>query len=110
QARYFYDYYFQPGHRGTPRWVLRLAEFLVAKPDLVFFIDRDADNIYRDKPELTVPEIREQQKRIRCLLSRLPGATALDGDSGVEATVAAAHNAILNHVGVLPSGGPIVRA
>lgn len=89
-ARYYYDYYFQPGHRRTPRWILRAIELLVVKPDLILFIDRPAEDIYRDKPELAVEEIAEQQQRIKALLRGCPNSVILDGNRGAEDTIQAA--------------------
>jgi len=81
-ARYFYDYYFQPGHRQTPRWLVQAIERIVAEPDVIYFIDRPAEDIYRDKPELAISEIQEQQNRIKAILSGRPNAVILDGTLG----------------------------
>jgi thymidylate kinase len=86
-ARYFHDYYYQLGYGKVPKWYLRILEALVPRPDLILYLDRDADEIYRGKPELDVDEIRRQQKVIKEVVAERPYAHVIDASEGVEETV-----------------------
>jgi thymidylate kinase len=96
--RYYYDYFYQIGNRGLPRWYLKLFGCLVPKPDLVVEIDRDADEIYRQKPELTVKEIRIEQDIIHQLLAGCPETRVVDARHGLDATGKAVESLILQWV------------
>ena len=86
-ARYFYDYHYQLGYRNVPRWYLRLLERLIPKPDLVIYLERDANEIFQDKPELDVEEISRQQNVIRRLVAERSHACTVDASCGIEGTV-----------------------
>jgi len=86
-ARYFHDYYYQRGYGRVPRWYLRILEALVPKPDLIVYLDREAEEIHAGKPELEVEEIRRQQAVIKDLMAGREGAVAMDASHGVEETV-----------------------
>lgn len=88
-ARYFYDYYFQIANKNTPRWILRLFEFLVPKPDVVFVLNRDASDIYALKPELTIEEIQRQQAVISRLARTRRWFVSIDASKGIDVTVQA---------------------
>ena len=87
--RYYYDYYFQLGYLHCPRWLLNCVEYLVPKPDLAIFFDRDAREIYATKPELTVAEIEREQKIIRELLANRSFGRTIDASKGIEPTIEA---------------------
>jgi amino acid adenylation domain-containing protein len=91
--RSFLDYYFLMGHQRLAPWYLTLLSRLVPEPDLLFYVRRSAEAIYRDKPELTLDEIARQQTIIERLVQAHPRGVTLDADAGVARTVdaAAAH-------------------
>jgi thymidylate kinase len=93
--RSFYDYYYQLGHRRCPRWYLNLWSCLIPKPDLLFYIEGDAERIHGRKPELTAEEIRIEQDILRGLAARFPFGHRLDGDAGIDAMIAAGRREIL---------------
>ena len=66
-GRYYYDFYFQRNHSRLSPFLVSLIEKFIPKPDLVLILDRDADQIFRSKPELSVKEIKRQQ----IIISRL---------------------------------------
>lgn len=68
-SRYFYDYYFQISNRNFPHMLLDLFGFFVPQPDIVFYLERPAVDIYNGKPELSVLEIIRQQEQIKHLSS-----------------------------------------
>ena len=86
-ARYFQDYFYQRGYGNVPRWYLRLLEFFTTSPDLILYLDRDADEIYRGKPELDVEEIERQQQVIRKIVGGRSNAELIDASEGIEPTV-----------------------
>lgn len=86
-ARYFHDYYYQRGYGNVPRWYLRFLEFLVPRPDQIFYLHRDPEEIYRGKPELDLAEIQRQQQVIRELVHSRSNAMVIDAGDGIEATV-----------------------
>ena len=94
-ARFFHDYYYQRGYGKVPRWYLRALEALVPKPDLILYLDRDADEIYRGKPELDADEIRRQQKVIKEVVARRPHAHVIDASGGIDATVEAVRKMVI---------------
>lgn len=85
--RYYYDYYYMLGHSRVPKWFLDLVEILVPKPDLIFYLDRPAKEIYAQKPELTVDEIERQQLEIKSLLANNKHARLIDAGKGVISTI-----------------------
>ncbi|MDD2599383.1 MAG: hypothetical protein PHO37_09175 [Kiritimatiellae bacterium] len=86
--RYYFDYYYMRGHMHCPKWYLNLIGCMVPKPDMVFVLERSAEEIYAQKPELSVEEIKRQQEAIRLCLNGKKYARIIDASEGVEATIA----------------------
>lgn len=82
--RSYYDYYFQLGHTHLPRWILKFFQLPVPKPDLILYLKRDAEEMFRSKPELTVEEIQREQGVIEDLLRDNHRAVTVDGTQGIE--------------------------
>ena len=82
------------GHMRSPVWFKRLIGLIVPKPDLIFYLDRPAEEIFNQKPELEVEEICRQQKAIRSLIAGNARARTIDASNGVEATIAAVNKEI----------------
>ncbi len=97
-ARYFYDYYYQSNNRRLSMPIKRMIEVLVPRPQFIFFLDRDAQEIHDGKPELPVEEIAKQQQIIRERLSIYPQFREVDARAGAEATA----RAILHYLQGLP--------
>lgn len=72
--RYFYDIIVDPrrSRLSLPGWISRLYLAVTPKPDLVFFLDADADVIYARKQELPPEEIARQLQAYRELARRYP--------------------------------------
>lgn len=83
-ARYFYDYYYQRSNRNAPLWLINFIVQVVPKPDLVFYIDREAQNIFDLKPELSIEEIQKQQSIIGGLAEKYEQFTRIDCNGDVE--------------------------
>jgi thymidylate kinase len=70
--RYFYDIIVDPlrSRLSLPGWVSRFYLAMTPKPDLIFFLDADADVIYARKQELPPEEIARQLHAYRELTER----------------------------------------
>ncbi|MDC1247616.1 hypothetical protein N8Z41_03885, partial [Amylibacter sp.] len=95
-ARYFYDYYYQSNNRGLSNWIKQIIEILVPRPEYIFFLDRDAQEIHNGKPELPVCEIIKQQGIIRERLSQYPEFQVIDARFGAQKTVEIIHNILIS--------------
>ena len=82
-ARYFYDYYFQVANLNAPHWLLDFFLKVITKPDIVFYIKREASDIYEGKPELSIEEIMRQQNVIESLAKRNENFFIVDGSQGI---------------------------
>ena len=71
----------------SPEWFKRLVGFVVPKPNIVFVLERPAEEIFSQKPELEVDEIKRQQQAIRRSLGRDKRTIFIDAGNGVEQTV-----------------------
>lgn len=85
--RYFCDYFYMRGHMNCPTWWKKMFEKLAPKPDLIFALERPAEDIYAQKPELTVEEIKREQDVIRAYLKGKKSARIIDASHGLDATV-----------------------
>lgn len=83
-ARYFYDYYFQIANKNVPRSFLNVILKLIPKPEVVFYISRSAEDIYEKKPELSLDEIKRQQRIIESLCDEHDNFFKLDSSKGVD--------------------------
>lgn len=99
-ARYVYDYGYQRAYCRAPKLVYSIMLLMAAKPDFVFTIDRDGEEIFACKPELSVEEIKRQQNSIKSLMAHKPYFHVLDGNHGVDATVASALALIIRKIQV----------
>jgi thymidylate kinase len=72
--RYFYDFVVDPyrSRIRLPLWLRKAYLATVPKPDLVFFLDCDADIVFARKQELSRDEIERQMKECRKLVASSP--------------------------------------
>lgn len=72
--RYFFDFIVDPrrSRLSLPTWVPRLFLSMTPQPDLVFFLDADAEEIFARKQELQPDEIARQLDAYRALAARNP--------------------------------------
>lgn len=72
--RYFYDFVVDPrrSRLDLPRWMRMLFLRMTPQPDIVFFLDCDAETVYARKQELTLDEIARQLDVYRHLASSNP--------------------------------------
>ncbi len=93
--RYFYDYYINGTHRKIPEWLFKLISYLIPKPDLVIWLKADPAAIYKRKPELSVEQIKWQNRRCHRLTEFLRSAVSVKSDEGPEVVLAGFHEAIV---------------
>ena len=85
--RYYYDYYYMRGHIKSPKWFKDLIGLIIPKPQIIFVLERPAEEIFRGKPELEIDEIKRQQKAIRDNFGKSSKVRFIDASKGVEQTV-----------------------
>ncbi len=102
-ARYYYDYYYQRNNMNAPKFLLQICQYLVPKPDLVFYIDRDAEDIFACKPELSLNEIKRQQGIIQALAKTYSNFRCIDGSVGIDGSTKQIVGHIVNEL-VLRNG------
>ena len=73
--RYFYDYTIQSTYSRVPRWLLRLIELMLPRPDVLIWLRNQPEVIHRRKPELNVSQIREQAMVCERIIERHPKGT-----------------------------------
>lgn len=100
--RYFYDYEMQPIWKHAPKWLLTLVSFFVPKPDLYIFLFANPENIHNRKPELSVEQIRDQQKVMRKLMERLNPYIVVDTNQDLKDST---YEIIEKMVGILKERG-----
>ncbi len=96
--RYFFDFVVDPrrSRLSLPAWVPRAFLAFTPKPDLVFFLDADAEEIYARKQELPLDEIARQLDRYRALADRFPDRfVRLDAGQAPEKVAADALRAVV---------------
>jgi thymidylate kinase len=72
--RYFYDFVVDPRRSRIclPSWLRKAFLLMTPQPDLVFFLDCDAETVFARKQELTLKEIERQLGEYRKLAAALP--------------------------------------
>ncbi len=86
-SRFYMDFFYQRAYRRAFLPLLRLFLFLGPKPDYIFVLKRSAQEIFVQKPELDIEEIRHQYARISQYLSTHKGYMEIDASNGIETTV-----------------------
>lgn len=85
--RYYYDYYYMRGHMQCPRWWLDMIGIIVPEPDLIFYLDRPAEKIYAQKPELEISEIKRQQQAINDVMKKNKRFRIINASQGIDDAV-----------------------
>lgn len=85
--RYFYDYFYQRGNMNLPHGFLKVLCNFIPKPDILIFLNADAQAIYHRKNELTTDEIERQQKIITKIISWLPNSITVESNQHLSFTM-----------------------
>ena len=86
--RYAYDLEMDPRRFRIklPKWLLHLATKMAPKPDLIFCLDGEAEEIQRRKQELPLEEVERQLAFIREFAANHPNAVLISTRGTVEET------------------------
>lgn len=71
--RYYYDFYLQKHYDRLPSYIKRFFYLFIPKPNLIFFLSANAEDIYKRKYELTLEETQEQNKRCLEIIKKFEG-------------------------------------
>lgn len=95
--RYYYDYYIDSKRSLTslPRWILRLGELFVPKPDIILCLGGDPVKIYARKPETSLEEVSRQTDELKRFAARRKNAVWIDTTQPIENSIRDAKTAIL---------------
>jgi Thymidylate kinase len=65
--RYYYDYYIDQKRAKIllPKWIIKIGEFFVPKPDIIICLGGNPDVIYKRKPETSLEEVRKQTTQLK---------------------------------------------
>ena len=83
--RYYYDYYIDQKRSRTtlPRWVIRLGECLVPKPDLILCLGGTPQKIFERKPETSLEEVKRQTEALRAFCQKRKNAVWVDTTTSI---------------------------
>ena len=84
--RYYYDYYYMRGYIKCPYFLKKAFSLFMPKPNLIFYLERDANKIYMQKPELDVDEIKRQQETIIKTMHSDCRFHVIEANEGIEQT------------------------
>ncbi|MBR5167417.1 MAG: hypothetical protein IKW86_05040 [Salinivirgaceae bacterium] len=99
--RYYYDYYIDQRRLGIslPKWLIRIGEVFVPKPDLVICLGGDTQKIYERKPETSLDEVSRQVNALQVFCAKRKNAVWVDTTVTPEQSIAASKKAILEMMG-----------
>lgn len=94
--RYYYEYYFDQkrSHTSLPKWILRIGEWLLPKPDLILCLGGDPQKIYERKPETSIEEVTRQTNVLKDFCAKRKNAVWVDTTTAPEESIRCAMNAI----------------
>lgn len=95
--RYYYDYYIDQRRSliKLPKWIIRIGEIFVQKPDIILCLGGDPEKIYARKPETSLEEVTRQTEELRNFAAKRENAVWIDTTKPIEESVADAKSAIL---------------
>lgn len=82
--RYYYDYMILKEYEMLPNWIKTFLIQLVPKPDIVAYPKADAELIFNRKPELTVNEIKRQQRACNKVSEVIDTVKVINSKDGAE--------------------------
>jgi hypothetical protein len=85
--RYFYDWFIQTQFKRAPGWLFHVFTRLFPRPDLVVHLQNDAGTVHARKPELSVAEIEEQNRKCRRIVDSLQHAMTVETDLPVDQVI-----------------------
>lgn len=95
-ARYFYDFYYQRVHVNLPHFLCRAIGLFVPTPDVIIFLQRNPESIFKIKPELTKDEIRRQNNSILLKFSGWERFYIINAECGYEDSLQQVKELLIN--------------
>lgn len=94
--RYYYEYYFDQkrSHTSLPKWILRIGEWMLPKPDMILCLGGDPQKIYERKPETSLEEVTRQTDVLKDFCAKRRNAVWVDTTTAPEESIRCAMNAI----------------
>lgn len=105
--RYFYDYMIQPAYSRVPRWLLRLIERFLPRPDVLIWLHNEPEVIHQRKPELSASQVQQQAEVCKNIVERYPkNAYVIRTDDNPRVTLALVRKRVLQFMAdrVAPKG------
>jgi thymidylate kinase len=94
--RYFFDYYIQKQFINCPRWLLRLIEKLIPKPDIIIYLKNTPEVIWNRKKELSMEEIKRQMLVCEEITKRYDKRSFIIETNSIEGTILSVQKIIVN--------------
>ncbi len=85
-TRSYYDFLYQRAYRNVPPIIYKFFFMIGPKPDLIILPIRKKENIYADKPELSMDEIEFQYKILMTYFKDKKNFLLLDSTGGIDKT------------------------
>jgi len=96
--RYFYDYYLQSQFINCPRWLLRIIEKIIPKPDMIIFLKNKPEIIHSRKTELPIEEIQRQSYICEQIVKRNKDRSIVIETSTIEEVLLYIQKSIINKI------------
>lgn len=95
--RYYYDYYIDQKRFGIhlPKWLIRIGDLLVPRPDLTICLGGTPEIIYKRKPETSLDEVRRQIDELMQYAQNHKNTVMIDTTVPFEKTIVEVRNAII---------------
>lgn len=96
--RYYYDYYIDQKRLAVslPKWIVRVCEVFVPKPDLVVCLGGDPNKIYARKPETSLIEVERQVRELKSFCDSRRNTVWVDTTCDIDQTINNTMSAIVN--------------
>lgn len=95
--RYYYDYYIDQRRAkiSLPKWIIKIGDFFVPKPDIILCLGGNPDMIYKRKPETSLEEVRNQTTILKKFSETRNNAVWIDTSVDLNTSVNMTMKAIL---------------
>lgn len=95
--RYYYDYYIDQRRSliKLPKWIIRVGEIFVPKPDIILCLGGDPETVYARKPETSLEEVTRQNEELKRFAAKRKNAIWIDTTQPIENSIHDVKSAIL---------------
>lgn len=87
--RYYYDYFvdLKRFQYNIPKWIPKVFEWSIPKPNIIFVLDAPAEVLYERKQELPIVELKRQLEEYRNLEKVLKNVVIIDATKNIDSVV-----------------------